>query len=109
MTLVPTSQLANISTRAFVGTGDQVVIGGFIIDGSGNTNLVIRGIGPSLGFIEIGPILADPTLELRDSNGALLVANDNWQDDPISAAQLTSLGLALPDPHESGIFTSLQP
>jgi len=52
-------------------------------------------------------VLADPTLELHDANGATLVANDNWTDDPISAALLTSNGLALTDPKESGIFTAL--
>ena len=53
--------------------------------------------------------LPDPTLDLRDSNGALLVTNDNWQDDPASAAQLTAHGLAPQNPLDSGIFTSLPP
>jgi hypothetical protein len=52
-------------------------------------------------------VLADPTLELHDSNGALLVANDNWQDDPISAAQLIANGVFLSNPRESGIFATL--
>ena len=54
-------------------------------------------------------MLSDPTLELRDSNGALLISNDNWQDDPISAAQLTAHGLAPQSSLESGIFASLPP
>ena len=104
------SQLANISTRGFVLTGNKVMIGGFILGGtSGNTRVVVRGIGPSLAAFGISPVLADPTLELHDSNGMLLIANDNWQDDPVSAAQLTANGLAPQDPLESGVFTSLPP
>jgi len=104
----PTSQLGNISTRAFVGRGDQVLIGGFILGPGVNSNTAIRGLGPSL-WCEICSNLYDPTLELRDNNGVLLVANDNWQDDPAMAAQLIANGLALPYPSEPGIFISLQP
>jgi len=104
------SQLANISTRGFVQTGDKVMIGGFILGGStANTHVAIRGIGPSLGQFGLSNFLADPTLELRDSNGALLAANDNWQDDPEQAAQLIASGLGLQDPTESGIFSSPPP
>jgi hypothetical protein len=102
------SVLANISTRGFVRTADNVMIGGFILGGTnGITRVVVRGLGPSLTQFALTPVLADPTLELRDSNGAVLVANDDWQDDPASAIQLTATGFALPDQHESGIFTSL--
>ena len=105
-----TSQLANISTRGFVQTGDNVMIGGFILGGSNqNTGIVVRGIGPSLAQFGLSNVLADPTLELRDNNGMLLIANDNWQDDPASAAQLTAHGLAPQNPLESGIFASLPP
>lgn len=103
------SQLANISTRGFVLTDNNVMIGGFILGGANNTNVVVRGIGPSLAQFGLSPVLADPTLELRDSNGALLVANDNWQDDPVAAAQLTARGLAPADPAESGILVSQFP
>jgi hypothetical protein len=103
------SQLANISTRGFVLTGTNVMIGGFILGGSGNTHVVVRGIGPSLADFGISPVLADPTLELHDGNGAVLVSNDNWQDDPVSAAQLIALGIAPQDAAESAIYTSLPP
>jgi hypothetical protein len=103
------SQLANISTRGFVLTGSNVMIGGFILGGNSNTHVVVRGIGPSLAQVGIPNFLADPTLELHDGNGALLVSNDNWQDDAASAAQLTTLGLAPQDPAESGIYVSLAP
>jgi hypothetical protein len=104
------SRLANISTRGFVQAGDNVMIGGFILGhGGGSTTVAVRGIGPSLEQLGLSSVLADPTLELRDGNGALLVANDNWQDDPDTAALLTAQGLAPQDPLESGIFATLPP
>jgi hypothetical protein len=103
------SQLANISTRGFVRTAENVMIGGFILGGGGSTNsrVAVRGIGPSLAQFGLSPVLADPTLELHDSNGTTLIANDDWQSDSASAAALTAAGFALSDPKESGIFTSL--
>jgi hypothetical protein len=104
------SQLANISTRGFVRAGNNVMIGGFILGGNpASTRIALRGIGPSLSQFGLSPVLTDPTLELHDANGATLVANDNWLDDPVSAAQLTANGLALGDPKESGLFISLLP
>ncbi len=100
------AKLANISTRGLVQSGSNVMIGGFILSGNSNT-VALRGIGPSLGQFGLSPVLADPTLELRDSNGALLIANDDWQNDPTSAAQLSAQGLAPQDLKESGIFTPL--
>ena len=104
------SQLANISTRGFVLGGNNVMIGGFILGGSSNTaRVALLGIGPSLSQFGLNPVLADPTLELHNANGTTLIANDNWTDDPTSAALLTANGLAPKDPKESGIFTSLPP
>lgn len=103
------SRLANISTRGFVLTGSNVMIGGFILGGINNTHVVVRGMGPSLTQFGLNPVLADPTIELRDSNGSLLVSNDNWQDDAESAAQLSALGLAPGNAAESGIHVSLSP
>src|SRR4051794_15061312 len=73
------STLANISTRGFVSTGDNVLIAGTIVLGPATRNVIVRAIGPSL---PIAGTLADPTLELRDQNGAVLQANDNWVDSP---------------------------
>lgn len=102
------SRLANISTRGFVQTQDKVMIGGFTLGVTNNpTRIAVRGRGPSLTQSGLSNVLADPTLELRNENGALLIANDDWQSDSASAAQLTANGLALPDAKESGIFTSL--
>jgi hypothetical protein len=101
------SELANISTRGIVLSGNNVMIAGFTLGNSGNpTNLAVRARGPSLSNF-FGNVLADPTLELHDANGALIKANDNWQDDPVSASLLTANGLALSDPKESGIFATL--
>jgi hypothetical protein len=105
------SQLANISTRGFVQAGDNVLIGGFILgQGSAGTSVAVRGLGPSLSQFGLSNVLADPTLELRDGNGAILIVNDNWQEDhPLSAAQLTAHGLAPQNPLEPGIFAVLPP
>jgi hypothetical protein len=104
------AKLANISTRALVNTGDGIVIAGFILGNhTGSTRIVVRGIGPSLTAFGIPNALADPTLELRDNNGALLVANNNWQDNPAQAAELTAAGLAPTNPLESGIAATLPP
>ena len=102
------SQLANISTRGFVQNGNNVMIGGFILGGNtANARIALRGIGPSLSQFGLNNVLADPTLELHNANGTTLIANDDWTDDAASAALLTANGLALQNPKESGIFTSL--
>jgi hypothetical protein len=104
------ARLANISTRALVGTNNNVVIAGFILGGNtGEDRLVVRGIGPSLTSVGVPNALTNPTLELRDSNGALLTANDNWQENPAQAAELMAAGLAPTSPFESGIATTLAP
>ena len=70
--------LANISTRAFVQTGDNVMIGGFIVQGTEPKKVIIRAIGPGLSRYGVPNLLADPTLELHNSTGALIAHNDNW-------------------------------
>ena len=82
-----------------VQTGNNVMIGGFILGSGTNTNIVIRGLGPSLSNFGIPNPLADPTLELRDSNGALLASNDNC----------AGSSLPPPNPLESCIEMSLAP
>jgi hypothetical protein len=105
------SKLANLRTRAFVSTGDNIVIAGFILGhNSGVDRIVARGLGPSLTAFGVTNALADPTLELRDSNGMLLIANDNWQDDPTQAAELIAPdGLEPTNNLESGIAATLPP
>jgi hypothetical protein len=107
------SKLANLSTRAFVGTGDNVVIAGFILDerdapGTGD-RIVVRGLGPSLTAGGVPDVLADPTLELRDGNGTLIGANNDWQDNPVQAAILTAAGLAPTNNLEAAIAATLPP
>ncbi len=70
------SKLANISTRGLVQTGDNVLIGGLIVLGQNPLRVIVRAIGPSL---PVPGALENPTLELRDGNGALVASNDNWQ------------------------------
>jgi hypothetical protein len=104
------AKLSNISTRALVGTGNDILIAGFILgNNSGTTRIVVRGIGGSLTVFGVPNALANPTLELRDNNAALLASNDNWQDDPAQAAQLTAAGLAPTNASESGIAITLGP
>jgi hypothetical protein len=110
LTLAVPAKLANISTRAFVSTGDDIVIAGFILGNNGGSDrIVLRGIGPSLTPFGVPDALADPTLELRNSNGDLLSGNNDWQDDSAQAAELTAAGLAPSNPLESGIAVTLPP
>jgi hypothetical protein len=105
-----TSELANISTRGQVQTQDNVMIAGFILGGTNEpARVVIRALGPRLGSLGINNALPDPALELRDQNGALLVTNNNWRDNPTQAAQILGLGLAPSDDLESAIVTTLAP
>ena len=104
------AKLVNISTRAFVSAGNDIVIAGFLLGGNnGDDRVVVRGIGSSLAALGVSNGLADPTLELRDSNGALLVANNDWQDDPVQAAELIAADLAPTNNLESGIAATLPP
>ena len=101
------SQLANIATRGFVESGNDVMIGGFIAGGGGNgaVKVVVRAIGPALGNFGIMNALQDPTLELRDTNGMLIAGNDNWKQ--TQQADLQQTGLAPSDDRESAVLAIL--
>jgi hypothetical protein len=105
------SKLGNISTRAFVSTGNDIVIAGFILGGNNNASgrVIIRGIGPSLASSGVANPLANPTLELRDNNGSLVFANNDWQENSAQATELTNAGLAPANNLESGIAATLPP
>ncbi|MFZ0916835.1 MAG: hypothetical protein WAN04_08065 [Candidatus Udaeobacter sp.] len=110
------SQLTNISTRAFVQTGEHVMIGGFIVEGSGPKRVIVRAIGPELVRYHIPNVLADPTLELHDSAGALIASNDNWQTTIIGGiitmdqvTEIQNSGHAPTLPTESAIIADLPP
>ena len=104
------SQLANISTRGFVDTGDNVLIGGFIIGGPEgvDSTVVVRAIGPSLAGAVGSPVLADPNLELHDSDGNILATNDNWKDGP-DMSTIMADGLAPTNTKESALLANLPP
>jgi hypothetical protein len=105
---IQNEEALNLSTRGVVGTGDDVMIGGFIMgDSNGTTRVVIRGIGPSLATSGITNALADPTLDLHDGNGVAIGANDNWRD--TQEADIKASGLAPTSDLESAIFATLQP
>ncbi|MEY2528308.1 MAG: hypothetical protein QOJ05_398 [Verrucomicrobiota bacterium] len=102
--------LANISTRGFVGSGNDVLIGGFILGGtSGSADLVIRGLGPTLTGLGIPEALLDPAITIVNQNGATLASNDNWQDDAANAAAITSTGFAPTANVEAALALSLPP
>ena len=107
------AQLGNISTRGLVQTGDNVMIGGFIVQGlKGDmpATVIVRAIGPELGAppYNVPNALQDPTLELHDHTGAVIKSNDNWMNDP-GAAQIQTNHLAPGDPRESATIVTLQP
>jgi len=97
------SKLANISTRGLVSTGDNVMIAGTTIAGAAPQKVIIRAIGPSLS---LPGKLSDPTLELRDANGGLIEANDDWGDSPNKQAIIDSM-IPPSDPRESAIVATL--
>ena len=104
------SKLADISTRAFVSTADNIVIAGFVISGgSASDNVVVRGLGPSLSGFGLSSVLSDPTLQLRDTNGTLLISDNDWQDDPVQAAAITADGLAPTDDREAALTATVPP
>ena len=107
----PISQLPgpaiNISTRLNVGTGDNVMIGGFIIRGNEPKKVILRGIGPSLTAFGVQGALADPVLELHDGSGTIIATNDNWKD--TQQADIQASGRAPSDDLESAIIATLVP
>ena len=101
--------LINISTRGNVLTGDDVLIGGFVIQGNSPQKVAIVATGPSLAAFGIANPLADPTLSIvRSTDQAVIATNDNWQTDA-NAAQLQAAGFAPPNALESAILVTLNP
>ena len=104
-----TAYLANISTRALVQTGNNVLIGGFIISGTGPKKLVMRALGPTLSSrFGVPGVLQNPTLELHNGAGALISFNDNWGDAP-NKQQIIDAHLAPPNAAEPAILATLDP
>ena len=106
---VSNSKLANISTRGFVETGNNVMIGGFIAGHPSNDNVsvIVRAIGPSLAGFGVPNALQDPVLTLYDANGAQIVENDNWRD--TNEAAIIASGFAPSNNAESAILIARPP
>jgi hypothetical protein len=100
------SKLANISTRGFVGTGDNVLISGFIVGDVANATVVVRVQGPSLASYGVSGPLSDPMVTVYDANGAPIASNDNWQSDT-NNVDLQKNGLAPSNPLESALVLHL--
>lgn len=102
------SRLANISTRGFVQTASNVMIGGFIVgNGNQSAKVIARAIGPSLSQFNISGALADPTLELRDGNGGVVRSNNNWRE--TQQAEIEATGLQPQHELESSVLAELLP
>ncbi len=99
---------ANISTRGRVGADDEVLIGGFIIGGQTPKTLLVRALGPSLGAAGVAGALADPSIELRDSDGQLVASNDNWGSSS-QVGEIRASGFAPDDFREAVILANLNP
>jgi hypothetical protein len=103
------SKLGNLSTRAFIGADQNIAIAGLMVsNGSVQDQVVVRGLGPSLASL-VSNALANPALELRNNNGTLLVANNDWQDNTVQAQLITAAGLAPTNGLESAVFAILPP
>jgi hypothetical protein len=98
------SRLAEMSTRGNVRTGDEILIGGFIVS-NGATRVLLRAIGPALTAFGISNALQNPTLELRDGNAALIEANDDWKSD--NRQEITDTGIPPVDDRESALVRTL--
>lgn len=101
------SRVSNISTRGLVESGDGAMIAGFIIGGEDPTKVIVRAIGPSLTAAGVSGALLDPSLELRDAEGSLIFANDNWRSD--QEAQLIDSSLQPTSNKEAAIIATLVP
>ncbi|MEO8724578.1 MAG: NHL repeat-containing protein, partial [Acidobacteriaceae bacterium] len=101
--------LVNISTRGYVDTGSNVMIAGFIVaaQAGGDSTVLVRGLGPSLGAAGVANPLANPVLDLHDSNGALVASNDNWQ--AAQSTEIEATGLAPTKTMEAAILATLAP
>ncbi len=103
------ANLANLSTRGYVGTVDDVVIAGILIGSGASDTVAVRGIGPSLSNFGITNALMNPYLELRNNDGSLIIANNDWGDNFVQHELLLFFGLGLSHYGESGFVQTLLP
>ncbi|OIR18587.1 hypothetical protein GALL_09240 [mine drainage metagenome] len=104
----PNSRINGISTRGFVGTGNDVMVSGFITSGTTNKTLLMRGEGPSLSALGVANTITDPYLELYNSSSQLVESNNDWQSGP-NANEITQLGQAPGNPREAAILDTFSP
>src|SRR5438270_8327434 len=100
------SHFANISTRMDVGTGNNVMIAGFIVSGAQSKTIIVRALGPTLGSYGVANALNDPMLELHNSSGATIATNDDWQTGS-QASQISSSGYAPTNSNEPALIATL--
>ncbi len=98
------AQLLNISTRGRIDPGENVMIGGFIVGGNAQKDVIVRAIGPSL---DVNNALQDPVLQLHGPDGSLILRNDNWKE--TQQQQIEESGIAPEDDRESAIRIRLAP
>jgi hypothetical protein len=101
-------QALNLSSRGLVSTGDNVLIGGFIVTGPGPKTVVLRALGPSLSRFGLSGVLADPVIRVYNSSRALIATNDNWEAD-MGGAYILQNGFAPPNPSDSATLQTLAP
>ncbi len=106
---LPSGTMLNVSTRAFVQPGDNVMIGGLIISGTDPKRVLLRAVGASLTHAGIAGVLADPKLDLYDSSGKLIASNDSWQSNATDAAAVVATGLTPNDDREAAMIVDLHP
>src|SRR6185503_10882670 len=105
------SKLGNISTRGFVDVEDNVMIAGLIVGPSngGTLKILVRALGPTLSDFGVPGTLVNPTVDLVNSSGTVIRANDNWQDDAQQSAQIQAAGLAPSHAAEAALVETLPP
>src|SRR5213082_1159589 len=105
--IAPLGKATNISTRGIVGTGEDVLIAGFIISGNQPKKVIVRALGPTLGTLGVSGALADPTIAIVNSSNVVVASNDNWKN--TQEAQIAASGFAPPNDLESAIIATLAP
>lgn len=108
------SRTVNISTRGFVGTGDNRLVAGFVIGGSDARRVLIRGVGPSLAAFGATGVLAEPQLVLRSSAGLVHLQAGAWTAQPdnleIRSAAINAGAFALAEGgRDAAVVTLLNP